>query len=221
MSRMINASTRLILVRHGETEGNVNQVWHGALDAPLTRRGELQVAATAARIAELHAEDPIDHLYVSPLPRARSTAAGIAAAIEREPIVVPDLSEFDLGDWEGRGFQELREVENLWGRWELDPSFAPPNGESPLSFNQRARRTLAQLADTHPGQTLLVVTHGGYISSVLASWLGQGGGDWRAFDPHNCAISILVGGSEEWQAELVNDTAHLPPEARADILPNY
>jgi probable phosphoglycerate mutase len=213
--------TRLILVRHGETEGNVQQVWHGALDAPLTARGELQVAATAARIAELHAEDPIDYFYVSPLPRAQSTAAVIATAIELQPVIEPDLREFDLGDWEGRGFQELRDVENLWGRWEQDPGFAPPHGESPLSFNRRARATLSRLADAHPGHSLLVVTHGGYISSVLASWLGQSAGDWRAFDPHNCAISILVGENGSWTGELVNDVSHLPAEARSDILPNY
>ena len=51
MSQFTAAGTRLILVRHGETEGNVNQVWHGRLDAPLTPRGEQQVAATANRLA--------------------------------------------------------------------------------------------------------------------------------------------------------------------------
>jgi probable phosphoglycerate mutase len=213
--------TRLTLVRHGETEGNVNQVWHGALDAPLTPRGELQVATTAARLAELHAAQPFDLFYVSPLPRAQSTAAVIATATGLTPMVEPDLREFELGDWEGRSLRELREVEKLWERWELDPAFAPPNGESPASFGRRVQATMARLTAAHPGQALLVVGHGGYISTLFATWLGRGPEDWAAFDPHNCAISQLVQTETGWYGELVNDIAHLPPAARVVTAPEY
>jgi 2,3-bisphosphoglycerate-dependent phosphoglycerate mutase len=213
--------TRLVLVRHGETEGNVSQVWHGSLDAPLTRRGQQQVAAVAARMAAWQDELPVHAFYVSPLPRAQSTAAAIAAAIGVTPQVEPGLREFDLGDWEGRSFRELREQENLWGRWEQDPGFAPPNGESPRSFGRRAAATLTRLADRHPGQTVLVVTHGGFISNVLAAWLGKNDGDWRAYDPHNCAVSVLRRDGDGWHGELVNDVAHLPAAARAADMPDY
>ena len=221
MSNFTAGGTRLILVRHGETEGNVNQVWHGSLDAPLTPRGERQVAATAARLAELQSELPVHAFYVSPLPRAQSTAAAIAAAIGMTPQIEPDLREFDLGDWEGRSFRNLREQENLWGHWELDPSFAPPNGESPISFSRRATATLTRLADRHPGQTVLVVTHGGYIGNVLAAWLSKNGEDWRAFDPPNCSITVLHRDGSRWQGELVNDITHLPAAARVDYTPDY
>jgi broad specificity phosphatase PhoE len=213
--------TRLILVRHAETEANLNQVWHGDLDAPLTPRGQAQVLATAHRLAELHAVQPIDLFYVSPLPRAQSTAAAIAEAIGLPVLIEPGLREFGLGDWEGRSFRELRELENLWGRWEADPTFAPPNGESPRSFNQRATQTLNDLAARHPGQTVLAVTHGAFISSVLASWLGAHAGEWRAFDPHNCALSILVQEGKSWRGEVVNDISHLPLAARADYESDY
>ncbi len=213
---MTDPQTKLILVRHAETEGNVSQVWHGALDAPLTERGQQQVAATATRLAQLHAEQPIDVFYVSPLPRAQSTADAIAVATDLLPITEPALREFGLGDWEGRTLQELREVENLWVRWDADPAFAPPNGESPLLFNQRAIQILMTLAEQHAGQTILVVTHGGFISSVLATWLGTDARDWRTFDAHNCAVSILVQQGNGWWGELVNDISHLPPAALAD-----
>src|SRR3954465_4183075 len=135
--------TKLLLVRHAETDANLNQVWQGDLDAPLTARGLQQVKATAERLAQLHASDPIDLFYVSPLPRAQSTASAIAEATGLSIIIEQGLREFSLGDWEGRSFRELREVEDLWGRWEVDPAFAPPNGESPVSFNLRALKTLA------------------------------------------------------------------------------
>jgi 2,3-bisphosphoglycerate-dependent phosphoglycerate mutase len=213
--------TRLILVRHAETEANLNQVWHGDLDAPLTPRGQAQVIATAQRLAKLHTTQPIDVFYVSPLPRAQSTAAAIAAATGLPVLVEAGLREFGLGDWEGRSFRELRELEDLWGRWEADPAFAPPNGESPFSFNLRATQTLKSLADRHPGQTVLAVTHGAFISSVLATWLGAHASEWRAFDPHNCAVSILVREGEGWRGEVVNDISHLPLAARADYEADY
>lgn len=213
--------TRLILVRHGETEANVSQVWHGALDAPLTVRGQAQVAATAEHLGRRHEETPFQVFYVSPLARARHTAAAIAAAIGIEPHIEEDLREFDLGDWEGRSFRALEEEEHLWGRWAVAPDFAPPNGESPVSFTQRATQALTVLAARHPGERILVVTHGGFISNVLAAWLGDHPGDWRSYDPHNCAVTVLVRQTEAWHGEVINDFAHLPVSARADNLPEY
>jgi broad specificity phosphatase PhoE len=214
-------ATTLILVRHGETEGNVQQVWHGAMDAPLTKRGEKQVAAVAARLAEMQSDCPVDVMFVSPLPRAQSTAAAIAAAIDAEAQIDDGLREFSLGDWEGRSFRDLKERENLWGRWDADPTFAPPNGESPRSFNQRVLAALQALAARHPGQTMLIVTHGGVICNVLASWIGDGPDDWRRYDPHNCSISVLRQDNDDWRPLLVNDIRHLPQEVRFDQAPEY
>lgn len=213
--------TTIILIRHGETEANVQQVWQGSLDAPLTLRGQQQVAATAARMAVLSQEQPIHAFYVSPLPRARSTALAIAAAIRQQPTVEPGLREFDLGDWEGRSFLELKEKERLWEQWRVDPTFAPPNGESPHTFNRRAVSVIRALADAHPAQTVLIVTHGGLICNVLATWLGAGPGDWRRWEPHNCAITILQAREGEWQASLVNDISHLPPATVVEDTPVY
>ncbi len=204
--------TILILVRHGETEANVQQIWQGSLDAPLTERGQKQVVATAKYIAEVNKQYPIHAFYVSPLPRAQSTAAAIAQTIGLYPQIDEALREFDLGDWEGRSFVELKEKENLWNRWRTDPWFAPPGGESPRSFNQRAVQAFQHLAEQYPDQTVLAVTHGGLICNVLASWFGTGPDDWRRWEPHNCAVTILTFDNGQWQATAVNETKHLPPE---------
>lgn len=205
--------TTLILVRHGETEGNVQQVWHGAWDSPLTKRGQLQVQATAVRIAQFHLQHAIKALYVSPLPRAQHTAAAIAAAIGLQPVIDAGLREFDLGEWEGRTFADLRHQENLWERWRQDPSFTPPQGESPRSFHARVVAALTRLTAQHPAQTIVAVTHGGVISNLLATWLGQGPEEWRQWEAHNCAITLLQKGETQWQALQVNDITHLPAEA--------
>ncbi len=212
--------TTLILVRHGETEGNLRKVWHGAMDAPLTAKGRLQAKAAGNGMAELAKRFPIDVFYVSPLPRAQSTAAAIAESFDLTPIADDSLREFDLGDWEGRTFSDLRENENLWDHWDADPTFAPPNGESPASFNERVLAAIQMLVEKHPGQTLLVVSHGGLIGNLLATLLGEGPQDWRRWDPPNCSISVLQYVDGTWQPVLVNDISHLPAEALAEA-PEY
>ncbi|MCB0114372.1 MAG: histidine phosphatase family protein [Caldilineaceae bacterium] len=201
--------TRLILLRHGETMANVEKIWHGALDAPLTQVGEAQVAAATQRLLRLHADSPIDHIYVSPLPRAQRTAHEIAGSIGLDLRVDDGLSEMSIGDWEGRTFAHLRDVDRLWERWSADPSFTPPNGESPLSFGRRVPAAFLRLSEAHPSETLLIVTHGGVISNLLAQWLGDGPQDWARWDPANCAISVLDRVDDGWTPTLVNDVAHL------------
>ncbi len=201
-------------MRHGETEANVAQIWHGSEDAPLTARGRSQVAATAERMARLAIERPVDAFYESPLARAQSTARAIADAIGLEPQIETGLREFGLGDWEGRSFVDLRDKEQLWLRWQRDPDFAPPNGESPRAFAARIVETMDDLAARHQDHAVLVVTHGGVISNLLGQWLGEGAGDWRKWDSHNCAVTVLESApSGGWMALVVNDITHLPPEA--------
>ena len=220
-ANMNTNTTRLILVRHGETEANLLQLWHGSLDAPLTPRGRRQVEATAQRFAGCVKQIQIDRLYVSPLPRARSTAAAISAAIGLPPVVEDGLREFSIGDWEGRTFRDLMDNEQLWRRWALDPTFAPPNGESPHSFGARAEEAMANLAKQNEGLTIVAVTHGGVIGSVLNAWLGDGRGDWVRWEPHNCAVSRLEWDGDRWRGVLVNDISHLPDDARAVEAPDY
>jgi broad specificity phosphatase PhoE len=61
----------------------------------------------------------------------------------------------------------------------------------------------------------VVVTHGGLIGHVLASWLGSGPADWRRFEVHNCSMSVLEGSDGQWKALALNDTRHLAPELTA------
>ncbi|MGL4650410.1 MAG: histidine phosphatase family protein, partial [Caldilineaceae bacterium] len=211
----------LYLVRHAETEANVGAVWHGTLDAPLTARGQRQVAATALVFAGMAAQAPFSVIYTSPLGRARTTAGAIADAIAQTSTpataaqrlqIDPELSEFTIGDWEGRSFDDLRTVERMWERWATDPTFAPPNGESPASFNRRALAALRRISANRAGERMIVVTHGGFICNVLAVWLGSGPADWRRYEVHNCSITVLQGSGDRWQPLAVNDTCHLAPD---------
>lgn len=207
--------TKVILIRHAETEANLHKIWNGVMDAPLTERGQAQVTATATRMADLVQEHPIDHFYVSPIGRARKTAAAIAETIGIDPMVEDALKEFDLGDWEGRSLKELGEKENLWNRWREDPYFAPPNAESFHSFGQRSIDVSQMLADRHSDETTLIVTHGGVIAFALAKWLGDLRGDdpFARWGPHNCAIALVEKKTDGlWQNHFANSYDHLSPD---------
>ena len=214
-------TTRFILVRHAETEGNASKdaatkVWQGASDSPLTTRGELQVEVTSAYVATLHRRDAIDVIYASTLPRARRTADAICKAIGLPVQTDNTLREFDLGEWEGRTFAELEEIENLSQHWEVDPYFTPPGGESPYIFQRRIVTVFENLASLHPNHTILVVTHGGVIRNLLGLWIGNGPDDWQRWRAANCSITILEQRNQTWHPLLLNETSHLPPEAGRD-----
>ena len=90
--------TVLTLVRHGETSANIDGVWHGSIDTPLTRRGHEQASRVAAYAAETCCDAVA--LYSSPLQRARDTAGAIGELLNLEVRSDPDLAEYDLGSWE-------------------------------------------------------------------------------------------------------------------------
>ncbi|MCH2173340.1 histidine phosphatase family protein [Myxococcota bacterium] len=183
------ARTILTLVRHGETSANVDGVWHGSTDTRLTPLGERQ-ARLVGRHARLNLADATI-VYSSPLVRARVTARAIAEALDAPLKVDAELSEYDLGRWEGKTYRELQERHGLWDHMRRDPDFAPHGGESARQVTQRLERSLRRIARAHPGERVFVVTHGGALSLVLGSLLDGDLRKWRRV-MDNCAVSELV-----------------------------
>ena len=194
-------TTRLLLIRHGETAANVAGRMQGRGDDPLTERGQQQVRAIAERLKrEGH---PITALYTSPLGRAQLTADAIGEALGLTPRLRDGLQEINLGSLEGASPAELAAV------IKAGPDSRYPDGESLREFVERTVGALAGLVAAHPGETIAVVTHGGVISNVLANWADGYGRSWRDYVAHNCALSIV-----EFSAGptivSVNDCVHLP-----------
>jgi broad specificity phosphatase PhoE len=183
------ASALLTIVRHGETSANLDGVWHGSTDTPLTERGHRQAERVAVRIAERHAGAVA--LYSSPLQRARHTADPIARALSLELRVDPGLAEYDLGSWEGRSYRELYERERFWDRIRDDPDFAPHGGESARSAAERLAGALRRIAASHAGTRVVVVTHGGALSMALGLLTEGSYRRWTRV-MENAAVSELV-----------------------------
>lgn len=181
--------TLLTLVRHGETSANLTGVWHGSTDTPLTDRGHRQAERVARHLADTCADATV--LYASPLQRARHTAEAIGRALALAPQVEPGVAEYDLGSWEEKTYKELIEERKLWQNMQADPDFAPHGGESPRDVVERFRGSLERMQAAHPGERVLVVSHGGAMALLMAALLRGRLGEW--YEPmKNCAISELV-----------------------------
>ena len=207
MTQSTNQPTTLLLVRHGETAANVTGIWQGSTDGILNSRGKMQAHAIATRLA---ADDlGIVAIYSSPLSRAANTAKIIAQEVGNPTLeLTPSLAEFDLGEWEGLTYEQLRHEKRLWDKMNVDPAFAPPGGESAVEFATRLVHGFQSIAGRHQGQTVLIVSHGGAIATALSMLIEQDGTRWTSYQMANCALSELTFDPAPRLVRL-NDAEHL------------
>ncbi|MER7444172.1 bifunctional RNase H/acid phosphatase [Micromonospora avicenniae] len=203
-------ATRLLLVRHGETEYTEQGRYSGRGDVALSARGREQIRATAARVAAL--APGAAAVVSSPLSRCTATAAAIAEALGGVPVRrEDDLIECDFGAWEGRTFAEVREG---WpgelDAWLASTAVAPPEGESFVQVAERAGRAVAALCEAYPRETVVVVSHVSPIKLMLRDALAAGDAFLHRLYLDAAGISVV----DLWPdggvaVRLVNDTAHL------------
>lgn len=203
--RSLGLACSLTIVRHGETSANTGGVWHGSLDTLLTPRGERQAERVALHVARTRGDATA--LYASPLARAQRTAAPIAERLRVELRADAELSEYDLGAWEGRSYAELVREHRLFERMSQDPDWRPGGGESARGVATRIAGALRRIAEQHRGERVIVVTHGGALTLGLGLLLDQDPSAWRRV-MDNAAVSEL---ELEPQPRLLrfNETLHL------------
>ena len=185
----MHSRTILTLVRHGQTSANLDGVWHGSSDTRLTEHGQAQADRVAGFLSD-HGADATA-VYCSPLSRARHTAEPIAQRLGVAVHVEPDLSEYDIGRWEGLSFRELNDTHQLWHHIARDPDWAPHGGESPRQVVTRLTSCLRGLARKHPNDRIIAVSHGGALSLALADIMGPEAEPFSLM-MDNCAVSDLV-----------------------------
>lgn len=162
---------RLWLVRHGETEANVAGLYSGHAPTPLTERG----IAQAQTLGTLLRNVPVDNVLCSELERACHTTQLILGDREVPVRNMPELNEMFFGDWEMRHHRDLtREDAENYAVWCNDwQNATPTNGEGFQAFSQRVERFITQLADYKTCQNLLVVSHQGVLSVLIARLLSM------------------------------------------------
>jgi len=178
--------TTIVMVRHGETDWNREDRFQGHSDPPLNDRGRSQARALAQALGGLEAAA----LYSSPLARAHETAIILAERLRLEVQMRDDLREVDVGSWSGltRSEAEARFPAG-YRRW-LEFGHGWDDGETYQELGLRVLSEVRRIAEDHPGERVVAVTHGGPIRSALAASAGVQFGEARR-SIHvigNCAV---------------------------------
>jgi broad specificity phosphatase PhoE len=153
-------ATRVIVVRHGETEWSAARRHTGRSDPPLTAVGRDQAKGLVDVLGGLE----VERVLTSPLSRARETCS--LAGFEARATVCDDLCEWDYGDYEGLTFDEIRAQDPAWNLWKD----GCPGGESPAEVGDRADRAIEAFIEPGPG-TVLVFAHGHILRVIAARWV--------------------------------------------------
>jgi alpha-ribazole phosphatase len=165
------AITSFLLVRHGHTRATERGLLYTDPDAELTDKGIEQARAIARYISRLSPQ----LLLCSKAKRVIDTANVIAPALSMEPQIYDGLSEWHVGDWEGRSYLDIKHNDpEIYKAWSADPiRNRPPNGESIEDVCDRVDGHVRSLIDRHSGSTVALVTHAGIIRSILIRALGM------------------------------------------------
>ena len=197
--------TRLILVRHGETETNLNKKLHKSDDPrELNETGKKQIRKTAKKIKEYNP----DIIYSSKEKRALQSASIIAEACDLEVCEIDGLQERDWGKFSGKTWPEIQAVLD---KMTLEERFnyVPSGGESWKQFDSRLKSRLDEIIGKNNGKTIVVVTHGGAIRALMPHLLGAPKEESFKYDPSNASLTVFRYDKDKFIKELVDDTSHL------------
>ena len=203
--------TKVIFIRHGQTEWNVTGRYQGQSDVQLSEEGRQQ----AVKLAENFPVERVDAIYASDLQRAMVTAETIAKQFGLSVQAEPAFRELSFGDWEGLTYQQIVDKwEDAMANFLQHPDILEiPGGESFPAVQKRAVMRLNELVKEHDGQIIVVVAHGAVLRTLLAAALHMPLQYLWSIRQFNTAVNIVrydAGASPT--VELLNSTAHLGSE---------
>ncbi|MFG6442905.1 histidine phosphatase family protein [Roseateles sp. LKC17W] len=212
---MFEEPTRVILVRHGETAWNRATRIQGHTDIPLSPLG----LAQAQRLAEALADEPLAAVYASDLSRARQTAEALAATRGLEVRLDVGLRERAFGRFEGLSWEEIAQrFPDDSARWRRrEPDFAVGGGESLNTFSARCVGAARRVVAAHPGQSIVLVAHGGVLDCLYRAATRTALDAPRSWQLGNATINRVLATSEGFTLVGWNDDRHLAGLAADDV----
>ncbi len=198
---------QVILIRHGETDWNTQQIFRGKIDIPLNESGLAQARA----VRESLKDREIDKIYSSPLSRALETARILGEnrnlKIETEEAFI----DIDFGRWQGLSHQKVSEEhKDLYEMWLSNPQTVTfPEGESLETVRTRSGKALDEIVENHPGETLAIVSHRVLNKVLLCVVLGVELSHFWYIRQDTCAINVFEYKDGAFYLTLLNDTCHL------------
>jgi len=208
-------TTRVLLLRHGQTAWNLDGRFMGQTDIPLDETGLQQAEMAAQRLAR----EPFQAIYSSDLSRAWQTAQAVHQAILGASaggsavrlIAEPRLREMSFGDWQGLTYAQIQErYPRQLADWEAEMlGDAPPSGETLSQMVQRAQAAYLEILAAHPGGCVLIVAHGGTLQILCCLALGLPPERFWQLHLSNASLSELRIHPAGAILSLFNDTSHL------------
>ncbi len=200
---------RLWLVRHGETGHNLEGVFQGQLDTPLTANGERQARNTADGLANIV---QFDRIYCSDLSRALDTARALSEGQDAEPMLDARLREIHYGVLQGVAYADFRAtleqygVDSAWGPGVFSSSgMAAPGGESLDDLVGRLSLFLNDLAAIEgTADDVALVAHGGSLRTIITMLIGLPPEDRHKLAMSNCGVTRLAKNGNQWVLDFHN-----------------
>lgn len=202
--------TKIILIRHGESEANLKDIFAGHLDVGLTERGLEQAKLTAEYVANTY---KVDVAYSSDLQRAFVTGRTIVERLGMEITPTKQLREIEAGAWDGMIFGEIENAyPDDFKAWVTDIGNARcTDGESVVELQSRVMAELNRIADENDGKTVLAATHATVIRVALAS-IEHDGDITKMYNTPwvtNASVSVVERNNGKWRITTVSEDKHL------------
>jgi len=201
--------TKMVIVRHGQTDWNIEGKWQGHSDIPLNSTGIQQADEAAERLKS----EIIDQIYSSDLSRALETAKTINQHHQKPIFTDTRLREQNLGRWEGIFHKDIHKIyPEEWEAFRNDPGGTQIiGGESVGQLSDRIREVFTEIAEKHPDERILIVAHGLAIAVFLCHVQGK---------PLEEAYKLIVENAKpvfiEWNGETDMILSSLPERLRLD-----
>lgn len=201
--------TKVIFVRHGEAEGNIERNFHGHYNSNLTENGRAQIKLTAKRLKD----EKIDVIYSSDLNRTYETALAIAEGRNLSIVKNEKLREINGGKWEDVPWDELPSLfPESYDYWLRDPQkLVMPSGESMVDFQNRVLSAVLDIVKLHKNSNILIVTHGTVIKVLLCKYKNKTLSDLPNLAWHDNASITIVEFDDDFNPNVVleGDNEHL------------
>ena len=195
----------ILIIRHGQTELNAREMFRGHLDVDLDEIGHRQVAA----LADYLVERDISVVLSSPLVRATSTAAPVAARHGLGVTIVPELADFDFGEWQGRALSEVAEAcPDLFRQWQAVPhEVRIPGAETLADVWRRSGRVITEAS--RRGGTVLICSHRVVNKLLILRLLGLGMRHFWRIRQDTCGVTSFTCEHGGYVLERHNDRSFL------------
>ncbi len=206
--------TKIILVRHGETQWNVEEIFRGRIDIELNETGLKQAELLAKYLGAIK----IDAIYSSPLRRALKTAEIIASYHKLAVEIAPGLIDFDYGEWQGLPHQEVKDkYKGLYAEWINRPDQVKmPAGESLGEVRERAMAVVDRIIAKYKGSVVLV-SHRVVNKVLICVLLGLDNSHFWNIRQDTCGITTFTYENERLILIKHNDTSYLRPISKAPL----